>query len=287
MFTLPATTMARTTSSLMAPQGAAGGAGSGLAVPVPDEGGVQVDRVRHHGGAEHADGQQRAVGAGQPRHQPAAAAAGSGGATNSPARKPTATIDQQPDDDAFEGALAAPVLGQQQGGGDGDGDQRADDQRQVEEELQGEGPADDLGDVGGHGHQLGLHPVRQPGPAPGAGADQRRQRLPGQPADLGREVLDERGHQGGADQDPQQQVAVAGSGGGVGGDVARVDVGDRGDEGRDRAGASGRGATPVGSVVVDIARWPSCSARTVLGGSEEPPSRDERDKRSGVVVALC
>ena len=48
---------------------------------------------------------------------------------------------------------------------------------QVEEQLEGERPADDLGQVGGDGHQLGLHPVGQPDRAavavrrPGPGSD--------------------------------------------------------------------------------------------------------------------
>ena len=53
----------------------------------------------------------------------------------------------------------------------------------------------------------------------------------GQPQ-LGRQRLDEHRQQVRADDHPQQQVAELGAGGEVGGEVAGVDVGDRGDERR-------------------------------------------------------
>ena len=39
------------------------------------------------------------------------------------------------------------------------GDDAAEQQREAEEQGQGDGAADHLGDVGGHGHGLGLQPV--------------------------------------------------------------------------------------------------------------------------------
>ena len=53
---------------------------------------------------------------------------------------------------------------------------------------------------------------------------------PGGDADLRRQVLDQHRHQVGGEQDPQQQVAVLGAAGDVRREVARVDVGDAGDE---------------------------------------------------------
>ena len=63
-------------------------------------------------------------------------------------------------------------------------------------------------------------------------AAQLRQVLAGGDAGLGRQVLDEHRHQVRGDDDPQQHVAVLGAARDVGGEVARVDVGDGGDERR-------------------------------------------------------
>jgi hypothetical protein len=63
-------------------------------------------------------------------------------------------------------------------------------------------------------------------------AAQLGQVAPGGDADLGREVLDQHRHQVGAEQDPQQQVAVLRAAGDVRREVAGVDVGDARDEGR-------------------------------------------------------
>ena len=60
---------------------------------------------------------------------------------------------------------------------------------------------------------------------------QLRQAVAGGDADLGRQVLHEHRHQVRGDDHPHQQVAVLGAAGDVGGEVAGVDVGDRGDEG--------------------------------------------------------
>ena len=63
-------------------------------------------------------------------------------------------------------------------------------------------------------------------------AAQLGQVLAGGDAGLGRQVLHEHRHQVRGDDDPQQHVAVLGAARDVGGEVARVDVGDRGDERR-------------------------------------------------------
>ena len=56
--------------------------------------------------------------------------------------------------------------------------------------------------------------------------------LPGGDAELGREGLDQHGHQVAGHDHPQQRVAELGAALDVGGEVARVHVGDAGDEGR-------------------------------------------------------
>src|SRR6185437_3467098 len=53
----------------------------------------------------------------------------------------------------------------------------------------------------------------------------------GDDAELGREVLDEHGHDVRPEQNPEQAIAELSSAEDVGGEVAGVDVGDGGDEG--------------------------------------------------------
>ncbi len=69
---------------------------------------------------------------------------------------------------------------------------------------------------------------------------QLRQALPGGDAGLGREVLDEHGHQVADHQHPDQQIAEARSGRDVGGEVAGIDVGDGRHEGRAEQGQRAR-----------------------------------------------
>jgi hypothetical protein len=47
---------------------------------------------------------------------------------------------------------------------DDSGDHGPGQQRQTEEQMQSQRATDDLGQVGGHRHQLGLDPVGDPGP---------------------------------------------------------------------------------------------------------------------------
>src|SRR4051794_10183950 len=63
-------------------------------------------------------------------------------------------------------------------------------------------------------------------------AAQLRQVLAGDDADLGRQVLHEHRDEVRRDQDPDEKEAVLRAAGDVGGEVARVDVGHRGHEGR-------------------------------------------------------
>ena len=63
-------------------------------------------------------------------------------------------------------------------------------------------------------------------------ADGLGQRQPGDQTQLRRQVLHQAGHRVGHHDDPDQQEAELGAGADIGGDVAGVDVGDRGDERR-------------------------------------------------------
>ena len=100
---------------------------------------------------------------------------------------------------------------------------------------------------------------------------------PGGDADLRRQVLDQHRHQVGREDHPQQQVAVLGAAGDVGGEVARVDVGDRGDERR----AEQRQRRRAG------ARAPA-AARSALGsaGGARPSSAASSGRRRRTAARL-
>jgi hypothetical protein len=63
---------------------------------------------------------------------------------------------------ALEPELAANVFHRQQQQRHRTGDQPAQQQRQAEQHLQGDGPADYFGDIGCHRHEFGLNPKGQP-----------------------------------------------------------------------------------------------------------------------------
>ncbi len=73
--------------------------------------------------------------------------------------------------------------------------------------LEPERGADELGDVGGHRHDLGLQPHQDSSPSAGSGRGTARERAIGGDADLRGEVLDQHRHQVRSEHDPQQQVA--------------------------------------------------------------------------------
>ena len=198
--------------------------------------------------------------------------AGSGGATNTPNVKPIAMIATQADDDELEAARPAPGLHDEQHERDGAGDEAAPEQRDAEEQVEGDRAADDLGDVGRHGHELGLQPVR-------AAAQRLRMRPPehlGQAparddAELRREVLDEPGHDVAEHDDPDEQVAVAGAGRHVARDVARIEVGDAGDERRTdqprETTRGGRGRVPAPADVGAACQFSAYRNPTAIFGS--------------------
>ena len=193
--------------------------------------GVQVDHVRHHGRADDAD---REV------ERAAAAQAGQEAAQRAVRRRADAQrlIQEAGEDDPEQRgdrqleAAEAVRLQLEDRERDHAGDQAGGEQRHAEEQVQPERGAEELGDVGRHRHDLGLHPH-----APGERA---REALAhdlgivavGDDPELGREVLDQHRHHVRQQHDPQQQVAELRAAFDVRGEVARVDVGDRGDERR-------------------------------------------------------
>ena len=112
------------------------------------------------------------------------------------------------------------------------GDQAGRERRHAEQQVERDRGADELGQVGRDGDRLGLDPQPPGDGAREALAAQLGQVAAGRDARLGRQVLHEHRHQVRGDDHPHQQVAVLGAAGDVGGEVARVDVRDRGDERR-------------------------------------------------------
>ena len=104
------------------------------------------------------------------------------------------------------------------------------EQRDSEQQVEPERGADHLGDVGRHRDRLGLEPEADRGPAREVLAAELGKVLAGGDAELRRLGLDHHRDQVGREDHPEQQVAELGAAGDVGREVARVDVGDRGDE---------------------------------------------------------
>ena len=120
--------------------------------------GVQVDHVRHHGGAEDARGQQHALGVGELRRQrPLSAALPSGCACR--ISKTNAGDDDAHEhrDDRLEVTHAA-QLGAQDRERDDAGEQAGGQERQAEEQVEAERGAHELREVAGHRDRLGLQP---------------------------------------------------------------------------------------------------------------------------------
>ena len=162
--------------------------------------------------------------------RPATTSAARGGSTNRLVRKPIAMTSSSPVMTRSNTRWPRRSWTSKQQQRNHSGDDAADHQRQVEQQMQRNRSTDDLGEIGCHGDQFGLQPVGDAGRRAGVVGDGLGQRATGDEAELGRQVLHQSGHHVGQHDDPDQQEAVLGAGADVGGDVARVDVGDRGDE---------------------------------------------------------
>ena len=184
------------------------GVGRGRREPVAGQRAVRVDRVRHDRRAEDGCRQQHRSGALEARNQPADDAAGVGRGEEHAEREADRDDREQPDHHELERPRAPPGLHQQQDDRDRSGDDAAPQQRDAEEQVQRDGSADDLGDVGRHRDELGLQPVRASRPrAADAAAEHLGQALARDDAELRREVLDQPGHDVAEHDDPHQQVA--------------------------------------------------------------------------------
>jgi hypothetical protein len=219
MLTIPAMARAATTSR-----------------PVPGQGRVDVDGVRHDGGAEHAGGQQDGVRALEAGHEPGEGCPRIGRADEQPGQEADGEDAEQEHDDEFEGPLLLPGLHREQ-----EHRHRADyhgtqGEGEAEQQVQRERPTHHLGEVGGGGHDFGLQPEGAAPERPEPLAQDLRQALAGDDPELGGLVLDQDGHDVGDDEDPHQQVTVPRAGGQVGGHVSRVHVGNRRHERRAQEG---------------------------------------------------
>ena len=120
--------------------------------------------MRHDRRAEDAGGEQHAVGALEARDEPFAPSA----AVEADAQRVVEEAQQDdaehPDDDELEAAVPPALEPEHREGDDGGDDPRL-EQRDAEQQVQRDRRADELGQVGRHGDQLGLDP-QPPGDRP-------------------------------------------------------------------------------------------------------------------------
>ena len=254
---------------------------------------VQIQVVRHHGGAQDADRdvEHRRVGDDLASAAPARpATVGQGRLRHDELdREADADRGHEGDDERLEVAEAL-VLQQQDQQHVERGEADAPDQRNPEQQVQRDGRADHLGQVAGGDGDLAEHPEHEAHGARVVVAAGLRQVAPGRDAQLEGERLQQDRHQVGDQDDAQQRVAEPRAAGEVGGPVARVHVADRhhvararrrrapcarrrrragpGRCGATRAGsaacadsASRRAPRPAGSTAALIARPPTRRAR--------------------------
>ena len=212
---------------------------------------MQIDRVRHDGGADDADRQQQRAGVGKFRRHRAERG-----------RRPIDVGDEYFDqiaerDDRHEAAddqldrAEAAALHHQDAVGDDGRDDHAGQQRHVEQQRQPDGAAEKLRQIGRHGGDFAHAPHHPDDRLGKLVAAHFRQVAPGDDAELGRQRLEQHGDQIGEQHHPEQAVAVFGAGLDVGGEIAGVHVGDRGD---DRRPAEGQVAGDAGALAANERR---------------------------------
>ena len=155
---------------------------------------------------------------------------------------------QHHDDDALECGLCLAALEPQHHRGDCANHQTADEQWKSEQQVQGDGAADHLGQIGGDGDDLGLHEEHETAGIAHTLAQQFRQGFVGHDAEFGGLILDEHAHGVGEHQHPHQQVAVSCAGGDVGRHITRIDVG----HGRHERGAKDAGQRMVMRLLIVV-----------------------------------
>ena len=236
--------------------------------PVLGERRVEVDHVRHHGRADDPDREENALGALERRDEsPCATRAGSGSArktceANATTMTPmsaaiTASSRRKPRAWSARIANAAtPVISA--AGKSGIPKRR----------LQADRGADELGEVGRHRDHLRLEPEPDARPVREPLAAHLGQVHPGGDPELRAHRLDQHRHQVGHEDHPQEQVAELRAAGHVRREVARVDVRDRGDEGRpeERPQSARRPACPPASDSCAASKTRASPGRTSSSG---------------------
>ena len=124
--------------------------------------------------------------------------------------------------------------------GDDRGDDHAGEQRHVEQQRQADGAAEELGEIGRHRGDLADDPHRPDHRPRKMLAAQFGEVAAGDDAELGRQRLEQHRDEVGEQHHPEQPVAVFRAGLDVGGEIAGVHVGDRGDHRRAGEGQIGR-----------------------------------------------
>ena len=193
---------------------------------------MQVDRMRHHRRADETDRERERTGVGNLRHD------------RMPRRRaPIDRCDEHLDqvakpDDADEAAddqldwPEAETFERQDAVGDDRRDDHSDDQRHLEQQREPDGAAEELGEISRHGGDLAYDPHAPDGRPGKLLAAHFREVTPGDDAELGRQRLEQHRNQVGEQHHPEQAIAVLGARLNVGGEVAGVDIGDRGDNSR-------------------------------------------------------
>ena len=234
------------------------------------QGRMEVDDVRHDRCAQNPRRDEDRLGALEPRHEDVL-----DGFRR--ARLREEDLEGEGDDDhadercdhRFEPAKPVALKGQDPEGTRA-GQQPGGEERHAEQKVEAERGAEDLGQVGGHGDRLRLEPEperHRPAKVVAAGL---RQVAAGRDPQLRRERLHQHRHQVRGDDHPAEQVAVLGPARNVRGEVAGVDVGDRGDEGWPEEGPE-----PADTLALARQRGLGGAKRRCLAGEDvcRPPGR--------------
>ena len=194
--------------------------------------GMQVQRMRHDSRADDADRQRDRLGIRQRGRDRAVQ-------EPAPVRRRHEQFGQigQPDrrDEAADHQFdrpKPPVAQRQQRVGDHAGGQQAGKQRQPGQQRQAERAAEELRQIGRHRRDLARPPHRPHHRAGKPVAAGLRQAGISDDAELGRQRLEQHRHHVGDQHHPEQRIIVFGAGLDVGGEIAGVHVGDRGNDGR-------------------------------------------------------
>ena len=232
MFTTPAIVIATITSITLEPLDPPQLGLGAAADAVLRQRRVQIDDVRHDGRAEDPGGEEQRLAALEARDDEVAGDLGGIGLRERDLER------EGDDDDAderrdhrLEPAVAV-ALEREDRERAAAGEQPRREERDAEKEVEAERGAEDLGEVGRHGDQLGLDPERHRDGPPEVVAAHLREVAARRDPELRRERLHDHRHQVRGEDDPEQEVAELRAGRNVRGEVPGIDVGDRGDERR-------------------------------------------------------